>query len=213
MALRRFIVLVAIALLWCFSSHSQCVVEGTVALPAASAEKATPARYEGQAASVGTPEPPTAIVFLEGPFPASTNRTVQLSQQHLQFSYALLPVQKGTTVEFPNMDDGYHNVFSYSKPKRFDLGRYRKDEKPASQTFDQPGVIKLYCEIHDHMRSTILVLETPYFTKTSTNGTYSLTNLPPGNFMLKAWIDEKTVLQKPVTLSEGQPVHIDFKRP
>ena len=74
-------------------------------------------------------------------------------QQHFQFLPAVLPVQTGTLVEFPNLDDSYHNVFSYSKAKRFDLGRYRKDEKPPAIVFDKPGAVKLYCEIHEHMRA------------------------------------------------------------
>ena len=78
------------------------------------------------------------------------------------------------TVEFPNLDDMYHNVFSYSKTKRFDLGRYRKDEKPGSVLFDKPGTVTVHCEIHDRMRGTVLVLETPYFVKTDAQGHYRL---------------------------------------
>jgi plastocyanin len=144
------------------------VIEGTVTLPRASAAPASSARYQIKASGpVLAPEPPKAVVYLEGNFATSTNKvgTFRLGQKGFQFEQGLLPVQKGAVVEFPNLDDDYHNVFSYSKVKRFDLGRYKKDEKPASQKFDRPGVVKLYCEIHEHMRSTILVLDTPYFQK------------------------------------------------
>ena len=113
-------------------------------------------------------------------------------------------------VEFPNHDDLYHNVFSYSKTKRFDLGRYRKDEKPAAQLFDKPGVVKLNCEIHEHMRGIILVLDTPYFTKTDTNGHYRLESLPAGRFTLKAWLNEKITLQREVELDTGKILVVDF---
>jgi hypothetical protein len=116
----------------------------------------------------------------------------------------------GTPVKFPNGDDFYHNVFSYSKPKRFDLGRYRKDDRPPTQVFDRPGLVKLYCEIHQHMRGFILVLDTPYFTRTQTNGTYHLKDLPAGKYLLKAWVDEKQTCERPVELEAGQTLHVDF---
>lgn len=195
--------------------HAQAVVEGKVQLPKATAAAAKPPRYQGQAAEVAPPDPLVAVVYLDGNFPAATNPPpkVELWQKGLQFRPGVLPVQVGTTVEFPNGDDLYHNVFSYSKTKRFDLGRYRKDDKPASQVFDKPGLVKLYCEIHEHMRGNILVLETPYFTRTDTNGVYRLENLPVGKYTLKAWVDEKTVLEQAVELANGKPLTVNFNSP
>jgi plastocyanin len=195
------------------AGFAQAVVEGTVSLPAPPAGAAALPRYPGQTIQPGPPDPPTAVVYLEGSFPAaSTNAPALriLGQKNLQFAPALLPVQKGTTVEFPNYDDLYHNVFSYSKTKRFDLGRYRKDERPAAQLFDKPGVIKLNCEIHEHMRGVILVLDTPYFTKTDTNGHYRLEGLPAGHYPLKAWLNEKTTRQADVDLETGKTRRVDF---
>lgn len=133
-----------------------------------------------------------------------------MEQKNFQFHPGVLPIQKGTVVEFPNLDEDYHNVFSFSKVKRFDLGRYRKDEKPATQTFSQPGVVKLYCEIHEHMRGAILVVDTPYFTVTDASGKFRLDNLPAGNFTLKVWVNEKTTLSQPVALAEGQTARIQL---
>ena len=116
-------------------------------------------------------------------------------------------------VRFPNRDDEYHSVFSYSRAKRFDLGRYAKDDVPAELTFDQSGVVRLYCEIHDHMRGTILVLDTPYFEKTDGDGRYRLTNLPPGRHVLKAWVEEDTVLERSVELGDGARLRVDFPGP
>jgi hypothetical protein len=127
------------------------------------------------------------------------------------FVPALLPVRAGTVVEFPNHDDMYHNIFSYSPVKRFDLGRYRHDEKPIpSVLFDRPGLVVLRCDIHEHMRGLILVLATPHFTMTGTDGSYRLTGLPPGRYTLKAWIDSRTTLARTVELQEGAPLHVDF---
>jgi len=195
--------------------RGEAVVEGTVALPKSRAEVVRRSPYENKTPdAVAAPEPQVAVVYLEGDFSSApaTNTTlpVKVAQRQFQFSPAVLPVQTGTAVEFPNLDDSYHNVFSYSKTKRFDLGRYRKDEKPAAVVFDKPGVVKLYCEIHEHMRATILVLDTPYFTKTDTNGNFRLEHLPAGKFTLKAWLDEKTQLERAVELNDGATLRVDF---
>ena len=196
-------------------SIGQCVIEGKVDLPKPEPVTAPPPRYAGQVGEIAPPDPPTAVVYLEGKFPGEfTNApgpAKQILQQGMQFHPALLPIQVGTAVKFPNADDFYHNVFSYSKPKRFDLGRYRKDDRPAPVViFDKPGVVKLYCEIHQHMRGTILILNTPYFTTTHTNGEYQLTNLPSGSYLLKAWVDEKHEYEKPVSLKPGETLRADF---
>ncbi len=133
-----------------------------------------------------------------------------MGQRHYQFAPGLLPIERGSVVAFPNLDDEYHSVFSYSKAKRFDLGRYRKDEAPAELTFGEPGLVKVFCEIHDHMRGQILVLETPYFQKTEPNGHFRLEGLPVGHHVLKAWIDEATVLSHEVDLTDGRTLKVDF---
>ena len=191
--------------------------EGTVTLPKPPPQVKINPRYAAQAGSLLPPEPPTAVVFLEGaPLPADdkpVTNIVQVVQKGMQFAPGLIAVRKGTRVEFPNGDDFYHNVFSYSKSKRFDLGRFLKDEKPAAVTFDQPGVVKLYCEIHEHMRGTVVVVDTPYFVKTDTNGVYRLTGLPAGQFKLKAWIDDKISFEQPVDLKQGATARVNFPGP
>ena len=194
------------------------VIEGTVALPKPGPPPKLNPRYAAQAGALLPPEPPTAVVYLEGaPLPANdstaTNAIVRVVQQGMQFQPGLLPVRKGTRVEFPNADAFYHNVFSYSKPKRFDLGRYLPNEQAPSVTFDQPGVVKLYCEIHEHMRGTVFVLETPYFTKTDTNGVFRLTGLPAGKFVLKAWADEKVTFERSVEVKPGAALRVSFPGP
>jgi plastocyanin len=192
----------------------ETVIEGKVTLPRPEPMAAPPPRYPGQIGEIAPPDPPVAVVYLDGSFPdaiaSSKSVTNQVLQQGMQFRPAVLPIQAGSAVSFPNGDDFYHNVFSYSKPKRFDLGRYRKEDRSPVQVFDKPGLVKLYCEIHQHMRGVILVLDTPYFTTTRTNGTYELTNLPRGKFVLKAWIDEKHTFEKPVSLEPGQRLRVDF---
>ncbi len=195
--------------------NAQAVVEGTVALPPAVAVPASKPRYPVAAAyAVGPADAPAAVVWLEGDFPAPAAPkrppVAELAQFHYQFAPGLLPVRRGSVVRFPNLDDEYHSVFSYSKAKRFDLGRYQKDEGPAELLFDQPGVVRLFCEIHDHMRGTIVVLDSPYFQKTDAAGRYRLENLPAGRGVLKAWRDDDTVLERPVELRDGARLRVDL---
>jgi len=195
------------------SAWGQAAVEGRVTLPKSQSAPVMNKRYEvvSKAGVVAT-DPPLAVVYLEGvPAKPAPAEKAQMVQKGLAFVTPLLPVQVGTTVEFPNLDDTYHNIFSYSKPKRFDLGRYRSDERPIpSQLFDKPGLVALHCDIHEHMRGIILVLETPYFVRTDTDGRFKLPNLPAGRYTLKAWINSKTTLERPVELTRGGMLHVDF---
>lgn len=194
-------------------ARADTVIEGRVALPTAITAPVLNQRYEivSKAGVVAT-NPPLAVVFLAGNFPpAATPPVAQLVQKNLTFVPALLPIRTGTKVEFPNLDEQYHNIFSYSPAKRFDLGRYRPDEKPIpSQLFDQPGLVTLRCDIHEHMRGVILVLDTPHFTMTDATGAFRLTGLPAGRYTLKVWIDSKTTRERPVELADGATLRVDF---
>ncbi|MFO1499363.1 MAG: hypothetical protein U1G07_13370 [Verrucomicrobiota bacterium] len=163
-------------------------------------------------AGVLTPNPPLAIVYLEGDFGPPTNLPVwQIVQTNYTFVPALLPIQVGSKVEFPNQDDAFHNIFSFSPAKRFDLGRYRPEDRPIpSQVFDKPGLITLRCDIHEHMRALILVLETPHFVTTDSEGNFRLEALPSGDFVLKAWLSSKTTLQRPLKLKPGGTATVSF---
>src|SRR5438045_8743922 len=107
-------------------------------------------------------QPPLAVVYLEGSFskPASPS-TKQIAQKNFAFVPPLLPVQVGSRIEFPNLDDTYHSIFSYSRAKRFDLGRYRPEERPMqSEVFDTAGLAALRCDIREDMRGLFPVLYT-----------------------------------------------------
>lgn len=188
-------------------------VEGRVALPAAGAAPEPSARYEliVEPGLVRT-DPPRAIVYLEGTFPPAVDTPVaRIVQRDLAFVPGLLPVRVGTRVEFPNEDKTYHNVFSFSRPKRFDLGRYRADEAAAPfQIFDQAGLVTLRCDIHEHMRAAVLVLDTPFFVVTDADGRFRLEGVPAGKFTLKAWIDSRTTRALPVEISAGQILRADL---
>ena len=188
-------------------------VEGHVELPKSRSAPVQAKRYEiVTKAGVLSTQPPLAVVYLDGNFsrPASLPLK-EVAQKDLAFLPALLPIEMGTRVEFPNLDDTYHNIFSYSPVKRFDLGRYRPEERPIpSVMFDKPGLVTLRCDIHEHMRGLILVLSTPYFAMTDTAGRFRIDKLPAGRYTLKAWIDSNTTRERPVELKSGETLHIDF---
>jgi plastocyanin len=196
------------------AARADCSIEGVVQLPAPTAERPLSQRYRTSAEiPITASNPPAAIVYLEGEFPGAMNataKTAEMPQKNILFSPDLLAISIGTAVEFPNLDDTYHNVFSYSKAKRFDLGRYRKNEKAGTIVFDNPGVVSVHCEIHDRMHAAILVLETPYFQKTDSTGHYRLDHLPAGHFALKAWVNQNDIREQAVELKGGATLHADF---
>ncbi len=193
---------------------SAATIEGRVTLP--KARVATPVvnqRYYVVAnAGVLSTNPPLAVVYVEGAFPPPAAPPVaEMLQKDLTFLPSLLPVRVGTKVSFPNLDDTYHNIFSFSPPKRFDLGRYRADERPSpSVVFDKDGLVTLRCDIHEHMRALILVLDTPHFVITAADGTFRLGAVPPGRYTLKAWIDSKTTKAAAVELKDDATLRVDF---
>jgi plastocyanin len=192
---------------------AQAVVEGRVELPKMIHPPVMNKRY-GIVSYNGvlSPYPPLAVVYIEGPFPRpAAEPLAQMVQKDLNFMPYLLPVQAGARVEFPNLDDTYHNIFSYSPAKRFDLGRYRSDERPIpSVLFDVPGMVTVRCDIHEHMRAIILVLDTPHFVLSDASGSYRLGGLPAGRRVLKVWLDSRTTLERPVELADGSTLRADF---
>jgi plastocyanin len=213
MRLRGLLWCSAILLLLPVALTASATVEGRVELPKSRSAPVQAKRYQiVTKGGVLSTQPPLAVVYLDGSFPQPASLpTKQVTQKDLTFIPALLPIRVGTKVEFPNLDDTYHNIFSYSPAKRFDLGRYRPEERPIpSEVFDQPGLVTLRCDIHEHMRGLILVLNSPYFVMTDTSGHFRLSGLPAGHYTLKAWIDSRTTREKPVDLQNGQTLHVDF---
>lgn len=197
----------------CHLALAQATIEGQVALSGARSAPVMTKRYEiVTKGGVLATNPPVAVVYLDGDFAKGGTRPMrQVAQKDLAFLPTLLPVQTGTTIEFPNQDETFHNIFSYSPAKRFDLGRYSPNERPIpSVLFDKPGLITLRCDIHEHMRGLVLVLDTPYFVATKPDGKFRLTNLPTGKYVLKAWIDSRTTRAQSVELKSGLNLHIDF---
>ena len=169
------------------------------------------------AKNIGTGDPyglsEKAIIYIEPfksevtPPPPATHP--QLRQKDLLFRPLVLPVIVGTTVDFPNSDDLFHNVFSYSQPKEFDLGRYPKGQS-KSMKFDKPGVVNVFCDIHSYMFATILVLSNPYYTIPDDDGNYAIPDIPPGSYQVSFWYGRKKIESKNIDISAGGNTTINF---
>jgi len=130
-------------------------------------------------------------------------------QKDATFRPHVLPVLVGTTVEWPNDDEIYHNVFSMSEAKPFDLGIY-KNKQTKRVTFDKPGRVDVFCSIHTKMNCIILVLSNPFFATTDKKGNFTIPNIPPGTYQLKAWHERLPPQVKTITVPESGEVQVDF---
>ncbi len=158
------------------------------------------------------------IVYIDGPVTnqpdAKAPETKQVITRRVKQTGALfdphvLPVMVGTTVEWPNNDQILHNVFSYSEPAKFDLGLY-KSPHIEKWTFDKPGRVDVFCSIHTRMNCIVLVLQNPFFAAANAKGNYSITNVPPGTYKLKAWHERLPEEVKDITIPESGDLKVDF---
>jgi len=182
-------------------------ISGVVELEPAPPQRRMVNRYsDTDMEQLGPPAPVIAVVYLTGDLPEkkskSDSQPPRMEQIGLQFHPRVLPVQVGDTVAFPNLDNTFHNVFSYSPGKRFDLGRYRKGEGPPTVTFDQPGEVAIFCEVHEHMRATVLVLETAWYTSTDKEGHFTLQGVPPGDYTLHVWVSPRSKTAQEITVGQ-----------
>ena len=135
--------------------------------------------------------------------------THRVTQQGAVFSPHILAVMVGTTVEWPNNDSIFHNVFSISDAKEFDLGLYKNPEV-KQVLFDKPGRVDVFCSIHANMNCAILVLQNRYFTVADNAGRFVITNVPPGTYKLKAWHERLPGQSQEITVPEEGEVKVNF---
>jgi plastocyanin len=149
------------------------------------------------------------VVYLEnvpGTPPTPKNHAV-IRQREKQFEPPLTIVVRGTTVDFPNEDKIFHNVFSVSRPARFDLGLY-KSGSMKSVEFKRPGTVDVYCNIHPEMVAKVKVLDNAYYTITAPNGTFAIDNVPPGEYPIVAWLPTGDEAKGTVVVKAGEAAQV-----
>ena len=174
---------------------------------AASARRASPEQEEAG----------NVVVYLEElspgrSFPPAPPARPAIRQEGMAFVPHLLAVVKGSTVEFPNADPVFHNVFSLARAATFDLGRYPKGTS-RSVRFDKPGIVKVFCHIHSDMSAVILVLDNPLFAVPDAQGRYRIDNVPPGEYRIVAWHERARPLSRKVSSAAGSTSVVDFSIP
>ena len=175
---------------------------------------AYPTRAVGAHDPTSVPEIKNVVVYLKnaafrGALPPTRS---ELRQEHETFLPHVLAITRGSTVDFPNDDPIFHNVFSLSSAATFDLRRYPRGES-RSQTFTKTGIVKVYCNIHSHMSATILVMDNPYFTIPALDGAFELPNLPPGEYTLVGWHERVGERQASVQVARGKTATIELSLP
>jgi plastocyanin len=163
------------------------------------------------------------VLYLEGDSeqlnpPAArveSRRHGSVAQHDERFAPHVLPVVQGATVDFPNEDDVYHNVFSLSAaagPKGFDLGRYPKGTS-RSFTFARAGTVQVACHIHSDMSAIVLVLANPYFASPDDNHHFVIDDVPEGDYTVVGWHERIKPVNHRVHVVAGQTATVDFNIP
>ena len=153
------------------------------------------------------------VIYLEGPGPAITDAATpgpfKMKQIDRRFLPDLLVVQAGSTVSFPNMDPVFHNIFSLSKPRSFDLGSYDKGDS-RQVTFPKPGIVEVYCHLHPNMAATIVVAPNRWYVRSDRTGQYRIPDVPPGKYTVVAWHKAAGFFRKSILVEAGHDSVADF---
>jgi plastocyanin len=160
------------------------------------------------------PEPSVSVVYLEraprGAFSELDERRARMDQRGERFVPHVLAITVGSVVDFPNNDATYHNVFSLSDTRTFDLGRYAAGHSKAI-SFDRPGIVRVFCDIHSHMNAFILVFAHRYFAMTDAEGRFHIDNVPPGTYTVMMWNEAWPSESRQVIVPEtGGEVEVTF---
>ena len=155
-----------------------------------------------------------AVVYFESaPQPAfeeGAEAHATMRQENETFVPHVLAIRVGTVVDFPNSDPFFHNVFSLSKTRRFDLGRYAKGHSKGVR-FDEPGIVRVFCDIHSHMSAFILVFAHRFFAVTDDQGRYRIERVPPGTYTVSAWYEGVAQQSRSIAVTEdGGTIDADF---
>jgi plastocyanin len=184
--------------------------------PARPAERRPEVADPGAGGPRDLPDHQRGVVYLEtAPRAAFDERSpvrVIMDQRNERFVPNLLAVMVGTVVDFPNSDSTYHNVFSLSRAKRFDLGRYAAG-RSKSVLMERPGIVRVFCDIHSHMSAYVLVFAHPFFDVTGVDGRYEIGNLPPATYSVVGWYEGQARVTRTIAVVAGTWTDLDMVVP
>lgn len=149
-----------------------------------------------------------AVAF-RGTLPVTTT---DMRQENETFVPHVIAITRGSTVNFPNADPIFHNVFSLSRNATFDLGRFPKGQI-RGEKFLKPGLVKVYCRIHSQMSATILVLDHPYFSVPNDDGMFALRNVPAGEYSVVGWHERVGERTTTIRVEPGKTVDVELTLP
>jgi plastocyanin len=153
------------------------------------------------------------VVYLEGPLPALDDTppttSFQIQQMDRRFVPDLLVVPVGSTVSFPNMDPIFHNIYSLSRPKSFDLGSYDTG-KSRNVLFSKPGIVEIYCHLHPNMAATVVVTPNRWYARPDPSGQFRIPNVPPGQYTIVAWHKSAGFFRQSVLVEQGRDPSVEF---
>ena len=153
------------------------------------------------------------FVYITGFKSETPENVLDIVQEDRKFYPDILPVVVGQKVRFPNHDHIYHNVFSISPTKVFDLGQYKDSEPPKFVTFENPGLVPVFCNIHPQMLTYVVVLENNAYAMTDKEGAFQVENVPSGTYTVNAWLPHVKRVSQEILIQPGQDVeiHLDIK--
>lgn len=152
------------------------------------------------------------VIYLEGSLGEVKPVAGEIRQRNRRFEPEILAVPQGSTVSFPNFDPIFHNVFSLSKVKSFDLGYYPEGSTRIVH-FDHPGAVQVYCHLHSDMSALILVTPNQFYTQPSSSGAFKLAGLPGGSYSVVAWHKSAGLIRKNIEVPENGVVGVVFEIP
>ncbi|MBA3392611.1 MAG: methylamine utilization protein [Deltaproteobacteria bacterium] len=164
-----------------------------------------------QVKGAAKPDRSGVVVYLEGvPGTPPKPKTAIIRQREKQFDPPLTIVVRGTTVDFPNDDKFFHNVFSVSRPARFDLGLYKSGAKKSVE-MKRPGVVDVYCNIHPEMVAKVKVLDSAFYTITDRTGAFKIEGVPEGEYPIVAWLPSGDEARGKVKVTASKPAMIQLE--